>query len=42
VHDADIGVLPMDGATLSRMKKEKLQVKVRLERMWTARAPIVH
>ena len=42
VHDADIGVLPIDDATLSSMKKEKLQAKTRLERMWAARAAIVH
>jgi uncharacterized protein YdcH (DUF465 family) len=42
VHDADIGVLPIDDVTLSSMKKEKLQAKVRLERMWAAKAAIVH
>ncbi|WP_458071323.1 YdcH family protein [Rhodanobacter sp. BL-MT-08] len=42
VHDADIGVLPIDDATLSSMKKEKLQAKVRLERMWAARVPVIH
>ncbi len=42
VHDADIGVLPIDDATLSSMKKEKLQAKMRLERIWEARAAIVH
>lgn len=34
VHDAEIGVLPMDAATLANMKREKLQAKSQLERMW--------
>jgi len=38
VHDADIGVLPLDGITLASMKKEKLLAKVRLERMWEDRS----
>ncbi len=42
VRDADIGVLPIDDATLASMKKEKLQAKLRLERMWAARASIDH
>jgi len=42
VHDADIGVLPIDDATLSSMKKQKLQAKARLERMWAAREHLVH
>lgn len=42
VHDADIGVLPIDDATLSGMKKEKLRAKARLEQMWAARGRIVH
>lgn len=37
VHDADIGVLPIDDRTLVDMKKEKLLAKARLERMWAAR-----
>jgi uncharacterized protein len=37
VHDAEIGVLPLDDATLASMKKEKLHAKVRLERMWEGR-----
>lgn len=42
VHDADIGVLPIDSATLAGMKKEKLVAKARLERMWADRAHRVH
>jgi uncharacterized protein YdcH (DUF465 family) len=37
VHDAEIGVLPIDDITLVGMKKEKLQAKVRLQRMWDDR-----
>lgn len=37
VHDADIGVLPIDDVTLASMKKEKLLAKARLERMWADR-----
>ena len=40
VHDAEIGVLPLDGTTLNGMKREKLVAKERLLRMWQdARAP---
>ena len=40
VHDAEIGVLPMDGTTLNGMKREKLVAKERLLRMWQdARVP---
>jgi uncharacterized protein YdcH (DUF465 family) len=42
VHDADIGVLPIDDVTLASMKKEKLMAKSRLERMWADRAHLVH
>lgn len=42
VHDADIGVLPIDDVTLASMKKEKLLAKARLERMWAARAQRIH
>src|SRR5690349_8700791 len=42
VHDADIGVLPIDDVTLASMKKEKLLAKARLERMWADRAHLVH
>lgn len=37
VHDAEIGVLPLDDFTLASMKKEKLHAKTRLERMWEGR-----
>jgi uncharacterized protein YdcH (DUF465 family) len=37
VHDADIGVLPIDNRTLAGMKKEKLLARARLERMWANR-----
>jgi uncharacterized protein YdcH (DUF465 family) len=42
VHDAYIGVLPIDDVTLASMKKEKLLAKARLERMWTDRAHLIH
>jgi len=42
VHDADIGVLPIDDVTLGSMKKEKLLAKARLERMWANRAQRIH
>jgi uncharacterized protein YdcH (DUF465 family) len=42
VHDADIGVLPIDSVTLSGMKKQKLLAKARLERMWSERAHLHH
>ncbi|TAL85215.1 MAG: DUF465 domain-containing protein [Rhodanobacter sp.] len=42
VHDADIGVLPIDATTLSSMKREKLQARERLERMWTDRVHLIH
>lgn len=42
VHDADIGVLPIDDVTLVGMKKEKLRTKARLERLWANRARRVH
>lgn len=34
VHDAELGVLPLDGMTLNGMKREKLIAKERLLRMW--------
>lgn len=37
VRDAELGVLPMDDVTLVGMKKEKLQAKDRLLRMWDQR-----
>lgn len=42
VHDAATGVLPMDSATLAGMKREKLQAKERLQRMWDTKARQVH
>jgi uncharacterized protein YdcH (DUF465 family) len=37
VLDAALGVLPLDNATLARMKKEKLFAKDRLTRMFERR-----
>ena len=34
VHDAEIGVLPMDSTTLMGMKREKLRAKDRLTELW--------
>ena len=42
VHDAEIGVLPIDDATLMGMKKEKLLAKERLQRMWTDKAHLIN
>lgn len=42
VHDAAIGVLPIDSQTLAVMKREKLLAKERLERMWTDRKHLIH
>ena len=42
VHDADLGVLPIDDLSLQGMKREKLRVKKRLERMWAARPRPAH
>lgn len=42
VHDAELGVLPMDAQTLGMMKREKLQAKHRLLDMWARRRPGVH
>ncbi|EIL87388.1 MULTISPECIES: YdcH family protein [Rhodanobacter] len=42
VHDAEIGVLPIDDATLMGMKREKLQAKERLQRMWTDKAHLIN
>lgn len=36
VLDAELGVLPIDDTTLSRMKREKLAAKDRLTRMYAA------
>ena len=38
VHDAEIGVLPIDDATLAGMKREKLYAKERLQQMWDTRS----
>jgi uncharacterized protein YdcH (DUF465 family) len=38
VRDAELGVLPMDGVTLLKMKKEKLQAKDKLTHMWESAA----
>jgi uncharacterized protein len=38
VHDAEIGVLPMDDVTLHNLKKEKLWAKEKLLQMWEANA----
>jgi uncharacterized protein YdcH (DUF465 family) len=37
VHDAEIGVLPIDDATLTGMKRQKLHAKSRLLQMWDGR-----
>jgi uncharacterized protein YdcH (DUF465 family) len=37
VHDAEIGVLPMDDVTLHNLKKEKLRAKDKLTEMWSHR-----
>lgn len=42
VHDADLGVLAIDDLSLQGMKREKLRVKKRLERMWAARPRPAH
>ncbi len=34
VRDAELGVLPIDSATLLGMKKEKLRAKDRLTEIW--------
>lgn len=40
VLDAELGVLPLDDATLVRMKKEKLFAKDRLTRMYDRHAGV--
>lgn len=42
VQDAELGVLPIDDMTLASMKKEKLQAKDRLLRMWGERRGSLH
>ena len=34
LHDANIGCLPIDDVSLGGLKKEKLQAKEKLQRMW--------
>jgi uncharacterized protein YdcH (DUF465 family) len=34
LHDANIGVLPIDDTSLAGLKKEKLRAKEKLEKMW--------
>lgn len=36
VHDAEIGALPMDADRLNDLKREKMDAKNRLLRMWDA------
>lgn len=42
VHDAGIGVLPIDSGKLAVMKREKLMARERLERMWVDKAHLIH
>jgi uncharacterized protein YdcH (DUF465 family) len=42
VQAAELGVLPIDDYTLASMKKEKLQAKDRLLRMWGERRTVLH
>jgi len=42
VHDAEIGALPMDDMTISRLKREKLYAKDRLQRIWDHRSTNLH
>lgn len=42
VLDAELGVLPLDDATLVKMKKEKLFAKDRLTRMFLAGHEVQH
>jgi len=37
VLDAELGVLPLDGTTLGKMKREKLHAKDRLLRMYDSK-----
>lgn len=34
LHDADIGVLPLDASARAGLKREKLQLKQRLQSLW--------
>lgn len=40
VLDAELGVLPLDDDTLTRMKKEKLRTKDRLFRLYESQAQV--
>ena len=40
VLDAELGVLPLDDDTLTRMKKEKLRAKDRLFRLYESQAQV--
>jgi uncharacterized protein len=42
VRDAELGVLPMDYATLHNMKKEKLWAKDRLTDIWEKERILEH
>lgn len=42
VRDAEIGALPMDGVTLTDMKREKLRAKHKLTQMWAERSQTTH
>lgn len=42
VRDAEIGALPMDGNTLTDMKREKLRAKHKLTQMWADRSAAAH
>ena len=42
VHDAGIGVLPIDSGALAVMKREKLMARERLERMWKDKVHLIH
>lgn len=42
VRDAELGVLPMDEATLRSMKFEKLHTKDKLTQMWETTHPASH
>ncbi|MHC1478817.1 YdcH family protein [Frateuria aurantia] len=37
LHDADVGVLPMDATARAGLKREKLQLKQRLQTLWDRR-----
>ncbi len=39
LHDADIGVLPLNADTRAGLKREKLQLKQRLQALWDRQRP---